>query len=153
MLASVPTGVVHPVHDGLMRVAHQAEMWSYWRSACGGDEMPGDGAIEPTRLPRAALPYIVLYAVERPDCIAIRLEGTRIVESLGRSRRGGYVGEEPGTEAHLQRMTWSVAHREPYWVESAMVVERYYEHLYSALVLPFGQDGRVTRLLGVNAFD
>ncbi len=149
-----PEGVVYPVRAELLRLRHQIDMWNYWQAARGTDTLPADSHIDPTLLPPAALPFVILYAVgERPDKIQIRLEGTRIVEFQGQSRRGGEVGQVSGTGDHLARLNWAATNGKPYYVETKIDHDRYYYRVYSALVLPFGQDGRVTRLLGVNGFD
>ncbi|GHD47347.1 hypothetical protein GCM10017083_17640 [Thalassobaculum fulvum] len=152
--ARLPSGLVHPVHPELFRLPYQSEMWSIWQSARADDAYPPDRCIDPTLLPPAALPFIVLYEIgERPDVIKIRLEGSEIVRILGRSRRGGIVGQQSGTQAHLGRLTWAAANGKPYWVKTAIEHDRYHYRTYTVLVLPYGQNGRVTRLVGVNAFD
>lgn len=152
--AQLPDGLIHPVHPDLFRLPYQSEMWSLWQSSRGTDAYPADTCIDPTLLPPGALPFVVLYEVgDRPDLIKIRLEGSEIVRILGRSRRGGIVGQQSGTQAHLARLTWAVENGKPYWVKTAIEYDRYHYRVYTVVVLPYGQNGRVTRLLGVNAFD
>lgn len=146
--------MVHPVRPELFRLPYQSQIWSIWQKSRGSNVFPPDLFIDPTLLPPEALPFLVLYEVgERPDLITIRLEGSEIVQILGRSRRGGIVGKHSGTEAHLNRLAWAAMNGEPYWVETTIDYDRYHYRVYTVLVLPYGQNGRVTRLLGANAFD
>lgn len=152
--ARLPDELVHPVRPEMFRLPYQSQIWSIWQSSRGDDPYPPDACIDPTLLPPKALPFIVLYEVgERPDCIKIRLEGTEIVRILGRSRRGGIVGQHSGTEAHMSRLSWAATNGKPYWVKTTIEYDRYHYRVYTVLVLPYGQNGRVTRLLGANAFD
>lgn len=152
--ARLPDGMIHPVQPELFRLPYQTEMWSIWHSSRGDGAYPQDTCIDPTLLPPEALPYIVLYEIgDRSDLIKIRLEGSEIVRILGRSRRGGVVGQQSGTQAHLGRLSWAATNGKPYWVKTAIEYDRYHYRVYTVLVLPYGRDGRVTRLLGVNAFD
>lgn len=150
----LPEGLVYPVLTELFRAPQQHEMWAFWQAARGAAPIAPEGCIDPTAMPRAALPFIVLYAVDDgPDRMQIRLEGTEVVEILKRSRRGKIVGEAEGTVAHKARLVWALENRLPYWVEARIDYEQYHYRTYSALVLPFGKEGRVTRIVGVNGFD
>jgi hypothetical protein len=150
----VPSGLVSPVPRGMLRLPHQTLVFDYWQSARGEAPIAPLGAIEPTRLPRRALSHLVLYAVlDNPLRIQVRLEGNQVIERLGRNNRGQFVGEIAGTEGQYERLRWAIGQRSPYWVETRVAFEAHDDRFYSALVLPFGDGGQVSRLLSVVGFD
>lgn len=126
----------------------------YWHEARGLAAMPPLSAIDPTRLPRACLPYISVLDVEQaPLRLRSRLAGSALVDQLGVNQTGHYLDEYPGMTAQIERMAWCVREQRPYLVEDELTFGPNDYKRYQVLVLPFGDPGcGVQRLVGVFCF-
>lgn len=70
-------------------------LFAFWAGLRDGDALPSRSVIDPTTIPRDALPYIVLIDVERSDRLRFRyrLVGTEVTTFYGRDYTGRYMDE------------------------------------------------------------
>jgi hypothetical protein len=129
-------------------------LYDYWCQARGDVTLPPLAALDPLRLPVAALPYLAVLEVEpSPLRFRSRLTGTRVVEALGVDHTGLYMDEIPGTTEQLQRMAWCVRTRRPYLVDATITFAPHDYKRYQTLALPFSDASlEVRRILFVFAF-
>ncbi|WP_193367860.1 PAS domain-containing protein [Pelagibius marinus] len=134
---------------------HMRAAYDYWWQTRGELELPPADAIDPLRMPRACLPFIVILEVEAsPLRFRCRLTGTRVVDSLGVDLTGLYIDELPNIEKPLARMAWCVRERRPYLVEDAVTFAPNDYRRYRTMALPFGDGGQgVERIVFVFDFD
>jgi len=142
------------IRDDALRQDYARVLFAYWREACGPAVMPPLCAIDPTRLPRACLPYISVLEVEQsPFRLHARLNGSALVDQLGLNQTGHYLDEYPGMTAQIERMAWCVREQHPYLVEDELTFGPNDYKRYQVLVLPFGDPERgVQRLIGMFCF-
>jgi hypothetical protein len=134
---------------------HMRAAYDYWCDNRDNLELPPADAIDPLKMPRACLPFIVILEVEDPPLrFRCRLTGTRVVESLGVDLTNLYIDELPGIAKQLARMEWCVRERRPYLVEDAVTFAPHDYRRYRTMALPFGGGGQgVERIVFVFDFD
>lgn len=138
-----------------LSAAHMRAAYDYWCENHGSQQLPSAGAIDPLRMPRACLPFIVILEVEEPPLrFRCRLTGTQVVESLGVDLTNLYIDELPSIARQLARMEWCVRKRRPYLVEEAVTFAPHDYRRYRTMALPFGSDEHgVERIVFVFDFD
>ncbi len=139
----------------ILSAAHMCAAYDYWCDNRGNLELPPADAIDPLRMPRACLPFIVILEVEDPPLrFRCRLTGTEVVNSLGVDLTGLYIDELPEIAKQLARMEWCVRKRQPYLVEDAVTFAPHDYRRYCTMALPFGGGGQgVERIVFVFDFD
>ncbi len=137
-----------------LRHDYARALLDYWYETRGPAAMPPLCAIDPTRLPRACLPYVSVLEVEQsPLRLRSRLSGSALVDQFGLNQTGRYLDEYPGMTAQIERMSWCVREQRPYLVEDELTFGPNDYKRYQVLVMPFGDPGcGVQRLVGVFCF-
>jgi len=129
------------------------ELYTYWLKKKGDRIMPARSDINPVDLPNL-LPYVMLLDVEKsPLRFRIRLAGSEIVNIGGMKLTGSWVDEGPHTENIIQRSTWIVENKRPYYtIDVVAWASKDYKN-YTALALPLSSDGKnVDMILSSNYF-
>ncbi|NBC31601.1 MAG: PAS domain-containing protein [Alphaproteobacteria bacterium] len=129
-------------------------MFGYWTERRNGGTMPPVSAIDPLDMPRNSLAYLaVLEIVDNPRRFRIRLQGTQMVEAIGRDLTGQYLDELAGMDQPIARTQWCCTHRRPYLVEAPFSWSPQHYKTYSSLNLPFGDaETGVRRIVSVFVF-
>lgn len=138
-----------------LSAAHMRAAYDYWCDIRGSLALPPADAIDPLKMPRACLPFIVILEVEDPPLrFRCRLTGTEVVDSLGVDLTGLYIDELPAITKQLARMEWCVRKRRPYLVEDAVTFAPHDYRRYRTMALPFGDGAQgVERIVFVFDFD
>ena len=153
-MSRIPDGLQKDfTRDDLAR-DYAKQLYDYWRDARGTAPLPPIAALDPTRLPRACLPYLSVLEVEaHPFRLRSRLAGTAMVEQIGSNPTGHYLDEVPGMDAQLARMEWCVREQRPYLTNDVVTFAPNKHKRYQVLILPFGDSEHgVQRVVGVFCF-
>jgi hypothetical protein len=153
-MEDLPEGLqINFTRDSLAR-DYAKEVYDYWHETRGEKCFPPTAAVDPTRLPRASLPYLSVLEVEKhPFRLRSRLAGTAFAEQLGSDPTGHYLDELPGMDAQLARMKWCVEKQRPYLTNDLVTFAPNKHKRYQVLILPFGdQEKGVERVVGVFCF-
>lgn len=139
--------------DSLAR-DYAKEVYDYWCETRGKEPFPPTAAVDPTRLPRASLPFLsVLEVHKHPFRLRSRVAGTAFVEQLGSDPTGTFLDEQPGMDAQLARMEWCVREQKPYLTNDSVTFAPNKHKRYQVLILPFGdREHGVERVVGVFCF-
>lgn len=149
-----PPGVRDDIDRDALSPDYVRAAYDYWRSQRRSAVLPPIGAIDPVKLPRACLPYIVVMDVETdPLRFRSRLNGTEIVRGFGIDQTGLYFDEIPNMEKQLARFQWCVRERRPYMAEDKLAFAPHDFRSYQTIALPFGDEAHgVQRILFVFSF-
>ncbi len=124
--------------------------YKYWQDHCNGTIIPHVSNLDPLSLPARALPIMAVFGVEGdvPE-FTVRLVGTDIVEKTGANITGMNVRDIPESDEQIERFTWVARTGRPYVTHTSAKWAPKPHKSYDVIVLPFGKDGRVTRLLAL----
>ncbi|GAB4374517.1 MAG: hypothetical protein Kow00114_37110 [Kiloniellaceae bacterium] len=153
-MSRLPKGLLANFSRDDLARDYAKQLYDYWHDARGAAAIPPIDALDPTRLPRACLPYLSVLEVEtRPFRLRSRLAGTALVEQLGSDPTGQYLDETPGMAAQIARMAWCVQEQRPYLTNDDVTFAPNKHKRYQVLILPFGDSERgVERVVGVFCF-
>ena len=117
-------------------------LMTFWNDLRGSRDMPARSDFTPAQLV-PYLPRIMLTDVEHdPLRFRARLVGTGIVADSGIDLTGRYYEDLPGSEDVVERKTWVVANRRPYFAhDMPLVWVSNNFNTYSVLVMPLSEDG------------
>ena len=152
--ADRPQDLRHRFEEKDLPSAYMRAVYGYWCDSRSEGGLPPVGSIDPTRLPRACLPFIALLDVEAsPLRFRTRLTGTGVVEALGIDHSGLYLDDIPGMTEQIKRIAWCARERRPYLSDAPVsFAPNDYKH-YTVLTLPFGDAARgVERIMFVFDF-
>lgn len=150
----------NPLPSPLLETAHHEELpldalTSYpllqavvtaWQEGCDGDRLPA--RLDPIKLPRPILPFVMLLELEQPaeqsPLLRIRLAGTEVCAKHGREMRGLTTDDffRPEDAQAVVAAALEVAHR-----RQPSLARRHYITIndrvwsYVRLILPLSQDG------------
>lgn len=127
---------------------YQRDILAYWHRCRGEASCPSVTRIDPTEMPRAALPMMAIVAV-RDGIYEGRVFGTRLTQLIGYEPKGMIVNDSPGAASAIARFDRCVETRIPYFVRTWM---RWFkkDHLEcGVMTMPFEEADRVTRLMCV----
>lgn len=153
-MSRLPEGLLENFSRDCLAREYAKQFYDYWHEARGTAAMPSTGALDPTRLPRACLPYLSVLEVEQaPFRLRSRLTGTALAEQLGTDPTGRYLNDMPGADMQIDRMAWCVRERKPYLTNDVVTFAPNRHKRYQVLILPFGDSERgVERVVGVFCF-
>ena len=130
-------------------------LFEYWRRQAPPGWLPGRQHIDPLDMPRALLPRIVLFDMERTidgALFRVRLAGTRVVELLGRDPRGDLLHQlglaEAGNLASALKAAVTLA--APVVYSATLALPNKPPVWARRLVLPLARDGAaIDMVLGI----
>ena len=116
--------------------------------------MPPVSAIDPLLMPRSALSFMsVIEVFGDPPRLRFRLQGTQLVDVIGRDDTWQFLDEVSGTEQQTSRLWWCVSEKHPYLVEAAFTWGAQNPRSYCSLNLPFGsEETGVSKIVSVLTF-
>lgn len=139
--------------DGILR-----EMLAYWERQRGSRAMPRRRDIDPTELPRRALPHLQLIdVIDDGGRFCYRLVGTAIVDVFGAEFTGKHVDElDAGDRVELAHGFYRTvcATRKPVFVRSRYATAKAVDVIANRLLMPLSKEGeQVNIILGVLTFE
>ena len=129
-------------------------LYTYWNEMRKSESMPPVSAIDPLLMPRSALPFLsVIEVFGDPPRLRFRLQGTQLVEVIGRDYTWQFLDDVRGAEQQTTRIRWCMSEGRPYMVEAAVTWGAQNYRSYCSLNLPFGtEDDGVSRITSVFTF-
>ncbi|WP_321397594.1 PAS domain-containing protein [Emcibacter sp.] len=122
-------------------------LYDHWNDIRGDKPLPSRADFNPAAV-APALPYIFVLEVHKePMRFKFRLTGTETVEVMGVNAMGHWIDEFPHTEEIIDRYKWLVENRRPYYNSDRLHWAVKDFHHYTALTLPFSDDGENVNIL------
>ena len=127
---------------------------SYWLNQRAGRELPLASAIDPLRLPRPLLPFLMMISVEPgPKRLLFRLVGTGVVEAIGYDPTGKFGEDVEGAGPTNERFLATLETKTPYIYGGPLIWSSNDYKSYQSVVMPFGDEaGNVVRFLSYTEF-
>jgi hypothetical protein len=128
---------------------------NYWRSACGLRLRPARADIDPAKMPRAALPHVMMIDVLGANDFRYRLIGTGITTTVGRDLTGQSVAASSyGTSCQLLSEAYrhvALTGQPTHAVGTGRWAAHHWK--FRAIILPLGTVDAVNILLGAAEFE
>ena len=123
-------------------------LYNHWNEIRGNKLLPSRADFNPAAIAKA-LPYILMLEVHpgNPMRFRFRLSGTETVEVMGINAMGHWIDEFPHTEEIIERYKWLVETHRPYYNSDKLYWAVKDFHHYTALTLPFSDDGENVNIL------
>ena len=146
---SPPSVVWSPGPDDMVSAPFD-HLNTFWWTRRAGRRWPAEAAIDPADLRPALGRLLICEQVDDSTDFRIRLYGSRLALEMGRDLTGTYVsGLDPTsyiTTFYLACYRAVVARGEPLFTRHEPSLSAYAADI-KRLLLPFGDDGRVTRIV------
>ncbi|WP_417319686.1 PAS domain-containing protein [Emcibacter sp.] len=121
--------------------------YNHWNEIRGDKHLPSRSDFNPAAI-APALPHILMLEVHRdPMRFKFRLSGTETVDVMGVNVMGRWIDEFPHTEKVIDRYKWLVETGRPYYNSDKLYWAVKDFHHYTALTLPFSDDGENVNIL------
>ena len=112
------------------------QLYQYWLSKCAARPMPARRDLDPGDIPALLSCLILIEVHHTPLRYKVRLTGTEVDTITGLSLKGHWADDFPNSASVIDRFTWLVKNRKPYYVEDRLRYANKELTRYSCLVLP-----------------
>ncbi len=144
-----PTVVWAPVQDDMTSEPFD-HLIGFWRARKGDRPWPAEAEIDPVDLRPALGRLLICEPIDDAADFRIRLYGSRLALEMGRDLTGTYISEFAPTSYittfYLACYRAVVIRGEPLFTRHEPSLDAYAADI-KRLLLPFGADGRITRIV------
>tara|TARA_R110002012_G_scaffold12277_4_gene54871 strand:- start:735 stop:1349 length:615 start_codon:yes stop_codon:yes gene_type:complete len=130
----------------------QRAMYDYWLETRGSAAFPPKSALDPVEFPRQSLSSLTVLEPIGDDDFRIRIVGTRVRAAVGKDNTGQLISQIAGAEEALEHLRACTEAPTALFCSGRAAWAFRHQKFYTSLMLPFGTQRHVERIMMVFHF-